>query len=165
MVAPALPPCGIYRTVAPFGEVPAGRLVYFHNHGDPGPGVYLPERWDHNRAHFSARGHTMPAGLDAAATLTPLPREGMYRVARQFVCCPNRCVDYAPETLVQLGYNGAGKAILFIAELAGGQLSVPTRGNQVEDIALSNLVALLVRQREADPRDDLGTFPRGVIVH
>lgn len=79
--------------------------------------------------------------------------------------CPKRCVDYAPETLVQLGYNGAGRAILFIAELAGGELSVPTRGNMVDDIALTNLVALLVRQREPDARDDLGTFPRGVIVH
>jgi hypothetical protein len=165
MPAPVLPPCGIYRTSAPVADVPAGRLVYFHNHGDPGAGVYLPERWDHNRAHFSARGHTLPAGFDAARALTPLPREGMYRVATRFYCCAKKCVDYVPETLVQLGYDGTGRAILFIAELAGGALSVPTKGTVVDDSELSRLVALLVRQRDADPRDDLGTFPRGVIVH
>jgi hypothetical protein len=35
-----LPPCGIYRTSQPLGDhVPAGQLVFFHNHGDPGPGI------------------------------------------------------------------------------------------------------------------------------
>ena len=58
-----LPPCGIYRTLAQVGDVPAGRLVYFHNHGDPGPGVYLPERWSANRAHFQARGHVLATPL------------------------------------------------------------------------------------------------------
>ena len=53
MMAPMadLPPCGIYRTDLALGdEVPAGRLVYFHDHGDPGPGIYLPRDWVANRA-------------------------------------------------------------------------------------------------------------------
>lgn len=38
-------PCGLYRTTRPIPDaVPAGVLVYYHNHGDPGPGVYLPDR-------------------------------------------------------------------------------------------------------------------------
>lgn len=165
MPAPAVPPCGLYRTLAPVADVPAGRLVYFHNHGDPGPGVYLPERWAHNRAHFSARGHTMPPTVDPRTALAPLPREGLYRVASAFHCCAKRCTEFAPETLVQLGYDGSGRAILFTAELAGGAFSLPEKGTVVDDAAFERLVPLIVRQRDADPRDDLGTFPRGVIVH
>lgn len=164
MPAPALPPCGLYRTTAAVGDVPSGRLVYFHNHGDPGAGVYLPEKWAHNRATFSSRGHTVPADFDPRV-LKPLPREGLYRVVTSFHCCAKKCVEYAPETLVQLGYDGNGRAILFIAELAGGAFSLPGKGTIVEDDQLGKLAALVVRQRDADPRDDLGTFPRGVIVH
>ena len=33
----SLPPCGLYRTRRALGtSIPEGRLVYFHNHGDPG---------------------------------------------------------------------------------------------------------------------------------
>ena len=63
MTTPELPPCGLYRTVAAIGGVEADRLVYFHNHGDPGPGVYLPERWTRNRATFSSRGNTLDGRL------------------------------------------------------------------------------------------------------
>ena len=60
----------------PIGTVEAGRLVYFHNHGNPGPGLYFPERWTHNRAHFTPRGSTVPPDFDAvrawlSPTLTP----------------------------------------------------------------------------------------------
>ena len=50
------PPCGLYRTVADVGEIQAGRLVYFHNHGDPGPGIFLPSSWHGNRARFEGTG-------------------------------------------------------------------------------------------------------------
>ena len=53
----ALPPCGLYATRATIGSIPPGRLVYFHNHGNPGPGIYLPASWKGNRARFEARGH------------------------------------------------------------------------------------------------------------
>ena len=42
MTSPALPACGLYRTLLPIGDLEAGRLVYFHNHGNPGAGVYFP---------------------------------------------------------------------------------------------------------------------------
>jgi hypothetical protein len=161
----APPPCGLYRTLQQIADVPAGRLVYFHNHGDPGPGVYLPEKWAHNRATFSPRGHTLPPTTDPRTALAPLPREGLYRVATSFHCCGKKCVEFTPETLVQLGYDGAGRAILFIAELAGGAFSLPSKGTIVDDDRLPQLVPLIVRQREVDQRDDLGSFPRGVIVH
>jgi hypothetical protein len=47
-----LPPCGVYRTKTAVAGIEAGRLVYFHNHGDPGPGLYPPESWAQNRAKF-----------------------------------------------------------------------------------------------------------------
>ena len=161
--APVLPACGLYRTVAPIAGVPAARLVYFHNHGDPGAGVYFPERWTHNRAHFSPKGTTLPAGFDVNA-LKPLPREGFYSVAAPFFCCAKKCVRFENEAMVQLGYNGAGQALLFAPEMVGGAISVPERGTLIDDSELQNLVGLTVRE-SATQTGNLGTFPRGIIVH
>ncbi len=155
-----LPPCGLYRTVASIGDTTAGRLVYFHNHGDPGPGLYFPERWTANRAHFSPRGSTLPVMFDPKALLA-LPAEGFYRVAAAFYCCEKRCVRYEPESLVQLGYNGAGRALLFVPELSSGAITVPERGNVIDDAALAHIVALKLPERRSE---DL-SLPRGIIVH
>jgi hypothetical protein len=145
--------------VLPIGDVTAGRLVYFHNHGDPGPGLYFPERWTANRAHFSPKGTTLPVVFDPSA-LVALPAEGFYRVAAGFFCCEKRCVRFEPEAFVQLGYNGAGRALLFLPELAAGAITVPERGTPVNDAVLSNLIALQVAER----REEL-SFPRGILVH
>ena len=162
MSSDALPPCGLYRTVKPIGSVEAGRLVYFHNHGDPGPGVYFPEKWSHNRASFSPKGMTVPPGFDASA-LRPLPAEGFYRVAKQFVCCPKKCVQFEPEMMLQLGYNGAGKPLLFLPELVNGAISVPETGALIDDAALKNITALAVGERRTEGADL--SMPRGIVVH
>ena len=154
-----LPPCGLYRTAAAIGDVAAGRLVYFHNHGEPGPGLYFPERWTANRAHFSPRGTTLPIMFDPSA-LVALPAEGFYRVAAEFFCCGKRCVKFEPDAFVQLGYNGAGRALLFVPELSQGAIAVPDRGTPIDDAVLAHLVALRVAER----RDDLA-LPRGIVVH
>lgn len=156
-----LPPCGLYRVVAPIGDITPGRLVYFHNHGSPGPGVYFPERWTHNRAHFAPNGTTLPVGFDPAA-LHALPAEGFYRVTAAFFCCDKQCTRFEPESFVQLGYNGAGRALVFVPELGAGVLAVPDRGTLIDDIALANLVALRVAERRDD---DNITLPRGIVVH
>ncbi len=158
----ALPPCGLYRTLSAIAEVPADRLVYFHNHGNPGPGVYLPERWIANRAQFSANGFTLPR-LEDARALMPLAREGFYRVKAAFHCCAKRCTEFLPEMLVQLGYNGAGRALLFLPEHAAHGLAVPERGAMVDDERLANLVALQVREG-AGANADL-SLPRGMNLH
>ena len=158
-VSTDLPPCGLYRTVQPIGEVDAGRLVYFHNHGNPGPGLYFPERWSHNRAHFSQHGVTVPADFDPRA-LRALPAEGFYRVKAAFYCCEKECVKFEPDAFVQLGYNGAGKPLVFIPELDGGVISVPERGTFVDEAALANLVQLKLPERT----DDIA-LPRGIVVH
>jgi len=154
-----LPPCGLYRTIAPIGEVAAGRLVYFHNHGEPGPGLYFPERWAANRAEFSPRGATLPQGFDPRA-LRALPAEGFYRVAAAFFCCAKRCTRFEPDAFVQLGYNGAGRPLVFVPELAGGSIAIPERGTPIDDDVLDHLLALKLAER----RDELA-LPRGIIVH
>ncbi len=156
-----LPPCGIYRTVKKIGTLEEGRLVYFHNHGNPGPGVYFPERWNANRCTFSEKGMTLPGTWDTSA-LKPLPAEGFYRVAKKFVCCSKKCVTFEPEMLIQLGYNGAGKALLFVPELAGSSINVPEKGTPVDDDAFASIVKLTLPEREV--RHDL-SLPRGLVVH
>ena len=154
-----LPPCGLYRTLASIGDVASDRLVYFHNHGDPGPGMYFPERWTANRAHFSPNGTTLPMVFDPSA-LKALPAEGFYRVVTAFFCCEKQCVRFEPEAFVQLGYNGAGRALLFVPELTAGAITVPERGTPISDAALAHLVALRVSER----REGL-SLPRGIVVH
>lgn len=156
-----LPPCGLYRTVKPIGGVEAGRLVYFHNHGDPGPGVYFPERWTHNRAKWSEKGVTVPPDFDPRA-LRGLPAEGFYRVKRAFHCCEKKCVEFEPDQMVQLGYNGAGKGLLFIPTLQRGAITTPERGTMIDDEALEHLA--LLKFPEAEARDDL-SLPRGIVIH
>ncbi len=160
MSSDALPPCGLYRTVKPIGTLEAGRLVYFHNHGNPGAGVYFPEKWSHNRASFSPQGMTLPPDWDHKA-LRALPAEGFYRVSKPFYCCEKKCVQFQPEQFLQLGYNGVGKALLFVPELRGGSISVPERGTLIDDDVLKYLVALQLPESQAP---DL-SMPRGIIVH
>jgi hypothetical protein len=153
MAATTLPPCGIYRTTRPIGDIPANRFVYFHNHGDPGPGVYLPTRWAANRAEFGAKGQVLPDSRDASF-LHPLPAEGLYRVTKQFQCCPKRCTTFEPDALVQLGYNGEGRAIVFVPEFTTSGITIPASGSAVDDDRLQHLAPLKVaeaRHRHAEP--------------
>ncbi len=157
-----LPPCGIYKTRKPIGSIEAGRLVYFHNHGDPGPGVYLPEAWSHNRARFSANGTTCPPDFDPKA-LGALKPEGLYRVTSAFFCCEKKCKKFEPDTLVQLGYNGNAQALVFLPEIGGRGMNLPERGSAVDDNQLKNLTELKVAQA-TDQTPEI-TMPRGLIVH
>ncbi len=143
-----LPPCGLYRTgLAIEGHVPAGRLVFFHNHGDPAPGVYLPRGWSANRAQWHETGHTIPSPA-WAATLVPLPAEGFYRVREPFPCCERRCRTYETDLLVQLGYDGDARPILFVPEWGPRGLALPETGTLVAEARLACLAALRVVEDE-----------------
>jgi hypothetical protein len=146
----ALPPCGIYKTTGAIGAIPAGRLVYFHNHGEPGPGLYLPERWTENRARFAAQGQVLADPREVRA-LEPLAAEGYYRVIAAFECCDKRCKRFEPDTLVQLGYDANATPILFTPELVEGAFTVPTRGVRVDTGRLSAIAQLALPVR-ATPR-------------
>ncbi|MBK8168946.1 MAG: hypothetical protein IPK60_01225 [Sandaracinaceae bacterium] len=140
-----LPPCGIYQTTKPIGEVPAGRFVYFHNHGNPGPGIYLPSRWVRNRAEFHAQGTTLHAPEDIGS-LRGLAGEGLYRVLHAFDCCEKNCMRFEEDTLVTLGYDGNAGAILFSPEMIEGALVIPEQGTRIDDTRISNLRRLLVKE-------------------
>lgn len=147
----SLPPCGLYRTTVALGDhVPAGRLVYFHNHGDPGAGVYLPASWSANRARWRPDGHLLPTP-EWARTLTPLPAEGLYRVRESFTCCAKNCRTYEVDLLVQLGYDGAGRGILFVPEWTSQGLAIPGEGLPVDPDRLAKLAPLKVVQASAEP--------------
>jgi len=138
-----LPPCGLYRTTQAVGSIPAGRLVYFHNHGDPGPGLYLPAGWKGNRVQLAERGSLLPSPEDVRY-LEPLPPEGFYRVLHAFDCCEKQCRRFEPEMLLQLGYNGAGEAIVFVPELIESMLAVPERGSKIDAKNFEHLKLLKV---------------------
>ena len=122
-----LPPCGLYRTLAAIGSIDANRLVYFHNHGNPGPGLYLPKAWTHNRAEFQEKGQTLDdPGL--VRFLEPVPREGFYRVEAAFHCCEKKCRHFEEDALLQLGYNANAEPILFVPELVDAMLAIPAKG-------------------------------------
>lgn len=122
-----LPPCGLYQTTGSIGTVEEGRLVYFHNHGNPGPGLYLPKEWRFNRAQFEKNGHMLDdPGL--ARFLQPLPPEGFYRVAESFHCCEKQCRLFEQDALLQLGYNADADPILFVPELVDSMFAIPAKG-------------------------------------
>ena len=138
-----LPPCGLYRTRGPVGNIATGRLVYFHNHGDPGPGLYLPTGWKKNRVEVSSRGTTL-TDTSLVRYLEPLPPEGLYRVTESFFCCERKCTQFEPEALLELGYNGEGQAIVFVPELIDGELSIPTSGTAIDHSRLASMKQLKV---------------------
>lgn len=141
----SLPECGLYRTTASIGRVMANHLVYFHNHGNPGPGVYLPESWEHNRAKFSSQGVTLP-DISLAETLEPLAPQGFYRVEQEFTCCEKNCRTFAKDLLVQLGYNAHARGILFLPEWSDAGLSFPETGEQIDPDRVARLSRLSVHE-------------------
>lgn len=168
MAATFLPPCGLYRTKSPIGDVPAGRLVYFHNHGDPGPGVYLPRRWIDNQADFDSAGYVLPNPAEQfAASLESLPGEGFYRVTEEFYCCDKKCKKFEAELFVQLGYNGDGEPILFVPELSAGGIGVPSTGTAIDDDRLKKLAQLrVVDPLESEEAESLqASAPESTTLH
>lgn len=149
---PAHPPCGLYRTTQPLQQLPAGRLVMFHDHGDPGPGVYLPRAWALNRAEWHGQGITVP-GPEWSATLAPLAAEGLYAVRETFHCCDKRCVEFKRGQLVQLGYDGEATPILFIPEWTAKGLGFPERGTRLDPDRVQRLERLLVAQAPDAPKE------------
>jgi hypothetical protein len=147
-----LPPCGLYLTTGTIGSIEEGRLVYFHNHGEPGPGIYLPEDWKYNRAQFGKKGQMLgDPGL--VRFLRPLPPEGFYRVVEAFHCCEKHCRLFQQEALLQLGYNAQGEPILFVPELVDSMFAVPAKGwkTSLESIAQMRQLAVPVTRRDGLP--------------
>jgi hypothetical protein len=112
-----LPDCGLFRTTKPLPgheeEIPAGLLVYFHNHSDSGlPVVVAPDHNVHNRWHFHGEGIPF-RGLSWADSLVKLSAEGFYML-RKVLSFEGG--EWPKSALVQLGYTRNGDPILFIAQ-------------------------------------------------
>ncbi len=153
-----LPPCGVYRTSARIGAIPAGKLVYFHNHGDPGPGIYLPTEWTNNRAEFAESGHTMEKPDQESAALQALPTEGLYRVTKEFFCCDMKCHNFEIDLLVQLGYDGDANTLLFEPEWIDGVFEFPDEGTRIDEDKVHMLAPLKVREHSHDDEEDEEQF-------
>jgi hypothetical protein len=113
-----LPNCGLYRTTKPLpeheAELPAGTLVYFHNHSDSGlPVVVLPDHNIMNRWHFHGAGIPF-RGLSWADSLQKLPAEGFYTLRKEMKFQGG---EWPKGALLQLGYNRTGDPIVFIAQV------------------------------------------------
>lgn len=138
-----LPPCGLYRTTASLGDIPAGRLVSFHSHGDRGPGVFLPTGWIHHRAQFSSVGAAIPSP-GWSRTLDRLRPEGVYRVREEFHCCERQCRLFERDLLVQLAYTPEAAPVVLVLSLHDGALVLPPQGNVVDRATVSRLSPLQV---------------------
>lgn len=124
--------------------------MYFHNHGNPSAGIYLPEKWEGNRARFSARGMTLPSEADAAS-LEALAPEGFYCVTEAFPCCDKNCRVFEASLLVQLGYDGTGEPILFVPEVEGAKMNIPDRGTRIDPTRIGLMVPLTVAMKPRPP--------------
>lgn len=136
--------CGLYLTTEPIEvTIEAGKLVFFHNHGEPGPAVYPVMSYRHNKAIFSRQGVELPF-VGYERTLKPLLAEGFYRVQREFTCCEKRCHVFTEGTLVQLGYKAEGTPLLFVPEWTYKGLILPKTGTKVQQEDLSSLESVKV---------------------
>ena len=152
---PMLPDCGLYRTTKPLSgheeKVPAGILVYFHNHSDSGlPTVTTPDHNVHNRWHFHGPSIEF-RGLAWASSLEKLPAEGFFTLRRELTFDGGK---WPKGALVQLGYTREADPILFIARqrarLEENDLFFSSKGVAIKRDQLSILeqATIFVEQNE-----------------
>lgn len=118
-----------------------GRLVYFHNHGNPGAGIYPPTSWVQHKAVFSDKGTPIP---DAAwaDSLVPLKPDGMYRVERAFTCCEKKCQVYEPDMLVMLSYDAHAEPFVVVPVWTATGFTLPANARKVSRESLQQLAGL-----------------------
>ncbi len=138
-----LPPCGLYKTSQSIAGIPEDRLVYFHNHGDPGPGLYMPQQWIKNKAFFSQKGHVLDDVSQIDDALVPLPAEGFYTTQQRLDFGEGYFVESG--VLVQIGYNGGAEPILFIPTWNEVGLDLPETGRKVSATIFKDLSLVKVR--------------------
>lgn len=113
--------CGLYRATKALpgheDRVPAGTLVYFHNHSSnngPLPSVVPPDHNIHNRWHFHGEAAIenlrAPSWIDA---LEKMPEQGFYTLRRELKLEGGG--SWPRGAIVQLGYTQRADPILFVA--------------------------------------------------
>jgi hypothetical protein len=140
-----LPEPGLYRTKKPYPgheeEIPAGVLVYIGippNGGLPfvvRPGSNRNNRWFWGEPTIPLRAQSW------TESLLKLPSEGFYTLPRDLVFDAGG--RWLQNAIVQLGYNGEGKGIIFVGEQHDGEerniLVFSERGRMCEDELLFKL--------------------------
>jgi hypothetical protein len=158
-----LPDCGLYRApkALPGHEdrIPAGTLVYFHNHSGSGPlpSVLAPDHNVHNRWHFhgpAIESIRSPSWVESLERMTP---EGFYSLRRELTFDGGK---WPKGSLVQLGYTRSADPILFIARvrtrLDENDLFFSDKGVGVKREQLSILEPVTVFE---EPSDGAGHQP------
>lgn len=143
------PKCGLYKTTDPVpgheSQVPAGRLVYFHNHSEKGPPVILvPAANRHNRWTFHDHGHLV-TDVGYLNTLKSMRAEGFYRLREHFHLADGQVVS--KNALAQLGYNAVAEPILFFPQPLSDDngLRFPDKGFKIDERVYKLLEPLDVR--------------------
>lgn len=139
------PDSGLYRTTKAYpgreDEIPSGVLVYVGKKDGGLPFVVRPGNNRQNRWYWGEPTVALRA-LSWAETLKRLPPEGYYTLPEEITFeGGGRWLKHA---IVQLGYNGEGRGIIFIAEQREGSelnaLHFSDRGRSVDDGLLARLV-------------------------
>ncbi|MCC6624933.1 MAG: hypothetical protein IT385_27045 [Deltaproteobacteria bacterium] len=138
-------PAGLYRTTTPLPDheeaVPAGALVFVGQRADGRRFVVRPGSNRKNRWFWAEPTLPLPAS-GWMWTLYALPREGFYTLPETIEL--DRGGRWLKGAIVQLGYNEAGRGIVFIAEQHEASddnvLRFASRGRLVEDALLERLV-------------------------
>ena len=141
----ALPEAGLYRTTRAYPgheqAVPAGVLVYVGVRERDGatfvvrPGENRKNRW------YWGEPTTLIRSAAWGETLKRLPQEGFYTLPWEITI--GETGRWLENAIVQLGYNGEGRGILFVGEdhedEARNVLIFSTRGTLIEDALLAAL--------------------------
>ncbi len=150
--------CGLYRTprALPGHEerVPAGSIIYFHNHseGQPAlPSVIPPDHNIHNRWHFHGPAIESLRAPSWVEALEKVPTEGFYTLRRELTFEGG---SWPKGAIVQLGYTKQADPILFIARvrasLAENDLFFADKGVGIKRDQLSILEPAVVYSEPGD---------------
>ncbi|MBN1608829.1 MAG: hypothetical protein JW940_19540 [Polyangiaceae bacterium] len=140
-----LPDPGLYRTTEPMpgheDDMPAGVLVYLGVNANGG-GKFVVRPGDNRRNRwFWGEPTTLLRSPSWAGTLMRLPAEGFYTLPETLELEGGG--RWLENAIVQLGYNGKGQGIVFVAEWnetgADNVLSFGSRGIQIDDRLLLRL--------------------------
>ena len=141
-----LPEPGMYRTTRPYPsreqELPAGVLVFIGAHSETGmPFVVRPGANRNNRWYWGEPTVALRA-LAWTETLTPLRPEGFYTLPEELAVGSSG--RWLKGAIVQLGYDGGGRGILFVGEQHEEEprnvLVFAERGVAVEDALIERLI-------------------------
>jgi hypothetical protein len=156
-----LPDIGLYRTTQPLPgheqAIPAGVLVYVGQLANGGT-KFVVRPAENRRNRWFWRDPTTPLRSPSwTKTLRKLPSEGFYTLPDTLEFSGG--ARWIKGAIVQLGYNGEGKGILFVGEWredgTENALYFSERGMLIEDSLLERLVwapILPVKNAEQSPQ-------------